>query len=298
VIIAFGMANHWADLPTVHDTESGIAAIEREQMTKPRPLETECQLFHQPSYVHLPSSNESYSEKEFFGNSMTLNTIKLIQYCHSLQTSSSSSLPEPVSLLPTVLKSTVVNDTYDSTIAFVHKDLESPFVNGVGITSAELHLTMCRHFLMRSVAAITMHAGFDGCIEVCLDTLTDVLDHYLRRIVLLFRASTDTRNDCGSSCYHNDVIQHAFAEIGIGKLTNLHDFYQTRLVAYQTHLLNHCKQLEQDVVGTTSSGLSDGTAKQTNHSVLEDCTSDINFPVDALEETCCSDHILSLDENM
>ena len=33
------MACHWADLPVVCDTESGIAAIEREQMTKPRPLD-------------------------------------------------------------------------------------------------------------------------------------------------------------------------------------------------------------------------------------------------------------------
>jgi len=42
------MSEYWASLPTIQDTESGIAAIEREQMTKPRPLDVEGPLLHQP----------------------------------------------------------------------------------------------------------------------------------------------------------------------------------------------------------------------------------------------------------
>lgn len=38
----------WGDLPVIRDTESGIAAIEREQMTKPRPLEVEGPACYQP----------------------------------------------------------------------------------------------------------------------------------------------------------------------------------------------------------------------------------------------------------
>lgn len=41
----------WGDLPIIPDTESGIAAIEREQITKPRPLEISGAKLHQPQPV-------------------------------------------------------------------------------------------------------------------------------------------------------------------------------------------------------------------------------------------------------
>ncbi len=52
------MSRHWGDLPIVPDTESGIAAIEREQMTKPRPIEVEGPTLHQPSSRHHPPTAE------------------------------------------------------------------------------------------------------------------------------------------------------------------------------------------------------------------------------------------------
>jgi hypothetical protein len=52
------MASHWADLPIIRDTESGIAAIEREQMTKPRPLDIEEPPLHQPCSQHVVTMNE------------------------------------------------------------------------------------------------------------------------------------------------------------------------------------------------------------------------------------------------
>ena len=52
------MTTRWADLPVIRDTESGIAAIEREQMTKPRPLDIEEPALHQPSIVPQHTPNE------------------------------------------------------------------------------------------------------------------------------------------------------------------------------------------------------------------------------------------------
>lgn len=53
------MTAHWGDLPTLRDTDSGIAAVEREQLTKARPMEIEGPRLHQPSSKHHPPSNES-----------------------------------------------------------------------------------------------------------------------------------------------------------------------------------------------------------------------------------------------
>ena len=52
------MSTHWGEIPIVPDTDSGIAAIEREQITKLRPMETEGPKLHQPSSRHFPPSNE------------------------------------------------------------------------------------------------------------------------------------------------------------------------------------------------------------------------------------------------
>ena len=52
------MSGRWGDLPVIRDTESGIAAIEREQMTKPRPLEIEEPALHQPPSLSQPANNE------------------------------------------------------------------------------------------------------------------------------------------------------------------------------------------------------------------------------------------------
>ena len=52
------MSSHWGEIPVVPDTDSGIAAIEREQMTKLRPMEIEGPRLHQPSSRHYPPTTE------------------------------------------------------------------------------------------------------------------------------------------------------------------------------------------------------------------------------------------------
>lgn len=60
-LIEMSTTLRWGDFPIIRDTESGIAAIEREQMTKPRPLEVEGPLLYQPSPDHIPSTKRSIS---------------------------------------------------------------------------------------------------------------------------------------------------------------------------------------------------------------------------------------------
>jgi len=56
------MDGHWGDIDRVHDTGSGIAAIERQQMTKPRPLEIDSPALHRPS-GHSYTSNDLRSHE-------------------------------------------------------------------------------------------------------------------------------------------------------------------------------------------------------------------------------------------
>ena len=50
------MSTTWGEIPNVHDTDSGIAALEREQMTKPRPTDVEGPPLHQPSQLDSTAS--------------------------------------------------------------------------------------------------------------------------------------------------------------------------------------------------------------------------------------------------
>lgn len=52
------MATHWGDLPVIIDMDSGIAKIERDQMTKPRSMDVEGPRLQQPSNRHYPPTNE------------------------------------------------------------------------------------------------------------------------------------------------------------------------------------------------------------------------------------------------
>ena len=45
---------HWGDLPSLPETDTGIAAIEREQAAKLKNLEVEGPRLHQPSQKHCP----------------------------------------------------------------------------------------------------------------------------------------------------------------------------------------------------------------------------------------------------
>ena len=62
------MGPAWGELPVVLDTESGIAAIEREQMTKPRPMDVEGPRLHQPSSHHTTPGGELVTFNCFYND--------------------------------------------------------------------------------------------------------------------------------------------------------------------------------------------------------------------------------------
>lgn len=49
---------YWGELPQLTDMDRGIAALDREQMTKLRSIEVEGPRLHQPSSRHQPPSKE------------------------------------------------------------------------------------------------------------------------------------------------------------------------------------------------------------------------------------------------
>lgn len=61
----------------------------------------------------------------------------------------------------------------------------------------------------------------------------------------MLRVSVDREALTGSSGFI-DVIERVFQEIGLGSVTNLHTFYQNRIVNYHQNLLQQCQDLEEE----------------------------------------------------
>jgi len=57
------MDTYWGNIDRAHEAGSGIAAIERQQMTKPRPLEIDSPLLHRPSGSYVHATDEVHSHE-------------------------------------------------------------------------------------------------------------------------------------------------------------------------------------------------------------------------------------------
>jgi len=78
------MDSHWGDIEKAHDAGSGIAAIERQQMTKPRPLEIDCPSLHRPSGSHSYTSDDLCSrELTCSATSMNLSICRGVMKHHA-----------------------------------------------------------------------------------------------------------------------------------------------------------------------------------------------------------------------
>jgi len=152
----FSMDGYWGDIDRAHDVGSGIAAIERQQMTKPRPLEIDSPI------LRHPSGSQSYTSDEICSRELTF-----------------------------------------------------------GATG--MNLSVCRAVLKRHVATAFARAGFQSCTAECLETLTDVLYHYLQKVFQLLHVAVDSRDVYVSM---PSVICQVFTELGLDSTAALEDYYK------------------------------------------------------------------------
>ena len=50
-------------------------------------------------------------------------------------------------------------------------------------------------------------------------------------------------------------MERVFYEMGVGRMTSLHDFYQARVIKYRDNLLARCQALQQDYERLKTEGL-------------------------------------------
>lgn len=313
------MSKLWGEIPSVPETDSGIAALEREQITKPRQIEVDGPPLYQPSSRHYPPTNEPLPAKWFQMDPVTLHTIRLIQHArktrqainHVLQQQqpSQSDIKMEPDLFPTVppipeYTGPPLKHMQQTLIQFTPANLDSDFVKGIGETPPVIDEIANRKLLRRSVATVLAHMSFESTPESVLETLTDVTHEYFLQFMKHLRAAADSTAIHGPSGFP-DILEQVFHEMGIGSVTTLHEFYQTRVLSYHKNMLETCKQLvaeyeklQQQPPSAIKSPSASTSQKDTLHviRIKEEPSAEIQFPVlDENDEVTEAEQLLQLE---
>lgn len=269
-----------------------IAAIEREQIIKCRPMEIEGARLHQPSSSKSAQSSGLLPPECTAIDPLVEHTIKLIKYNNqmkSLITNMKSQLAgikkEDDESLKEPLYSTSIPQ-YEgkipgrSTELFCHAktNIDSAFCQGKGVAPPELNYEIVKKILTRSVAAIMAHIGFDDTSDVIVRILTDICHQYLSNMCNLLRAAVDREKQTGITGF-DDVLEQVFHEIGIGSIVYMHDFYMERIIGHYENVLCTSQQLLAEYEQLKNSPLDSHQSDSLSLvKVKDEPLSDIHFP--------------------
>ncbi|XP_064481990.1 STAGA complex 65 subunit gamma-like isoform X2 [Ornithodoros turicata] len=277
---------HWGDLPSIPDTESGIAAIEREQITKPRPVPIEGADLYQPSQrdeLSFPLSPECSAIDPITGHTIALlqHAKKVQALLNIVQQQDKDIKPVEAEYLPDMPPEPKIPGLTEPRAAGM-LDIKFEKPKSPYKAPTELSPDVNRAVLRRAVAVICAHIGYDTT-ESVLEVLTDVCNEFYQRLCLQLRVTVDREALTGQTGFV-DSLEHALNECGIPGLNVLNQFFQDRILNYHKHMIKTCKLLHEtyERVKVPQGSSSDDYR---NVRVKEEPLSEIQFPTsDDLEE--------------
>ncbi|XP_060603179.1 STAGA complex 65 subunit gamma-like isoform X2 [Ruditapes philippinarum] len=307
------MTSHWGEIPIVQESDPATAAIEREQMTKLRPMELEGPRLHQPSSRHYPPTNEPLPAEKFQIDPIVLHTIQLLQHARRLRSLKNNLLQHQQQLqqdkiidfdttypdappIPEYSGPPAVKQKLLHPVPFMNKDMESDFVLGKSEPLPQIDDVACRHLLRRSVAAILAHAGFDSCAESILETMTDFTGEYFTQFTRHLRAAADNLAGHESTGFP-DIVEQVFQEMKVGSVTCLHDFYHKRVINYHKNMEEQCQQLDEEYEKLKEPMLQQKPPDTLSVIRIKEEPSEIHFPeLDEIDEVNNAEQLLNLND--
>jgi len=296
---------YWGEIPTVADTDSGIAALEREQITRPRAMEVDGPPLHQPSSRHYPPTNEILTRQCTQMDPVVIHSIRLLQHIKKLQavaadtqndiksdpdTSASNVGPIPVYDGPPIPDPTKKK-------VYTEENYNRPFVRGEGETPPVIEEVTCRKLLRRSTAAICAHLSFESTSESVLETLTDMCHEFICQMTRHLAEAADRRATHGCLGFP-DIMERVFHEMGLGSVSDLQTFYQQRVLNYHKRLIQQCETLmsqHNSQLKQSSGSPSEGDTFNVIR-IKEETSGDMNFPLlDENDEVNEAEHLLNIE---
>ncbi|XP_063979850.1 STAGA complex 65 subunit gamma-like [Diachasmimorpha longicaudata] len=111
----------------------------------------------------------------------------------------------------------------------------SPRPNKAELKNASIvhHLkpATARNLLKHAVIVLSAHLGYQTASDIAIETLTDVADHFLRKMTLLLKVASEQ-----SEHGFPDTVERVLVETGIGGVANLHDYYQNYVLCNEINV--------------------------------------------------------------
>ncbi|XP_046676176.1 STAGA complex 65 subunit gamma-like [Homalodisca vitripennis] len=169
---------------------------------------------------------------------------------------------------------------------------ESPFTLGEPIVLPELGREVTKEILYKSVSTLCAHAGYDSGMQSSLQVLTDVAEDFFKKFTRLLRYAVDREDLYGNSGFP-DAMERVFHEMGLGSVTRLHDFYQSRVLQYRDQCQEKCQKLVQqyEALLPTIKREPDELVRFKTEMESEEDIPEIHFP--AMAEGDCVDELQS-----
>ncbi|GJQ82087.1 putative histone H3 acetylation [Trypoxylus dichotomus] len=124
---------------------------------------------------------------------------------------------------------------------YVPKQLTA-FSLGKEIDVPEISDAVAKQILIKCIATMTAHVGYETTHQSVLDLLTDVLQAFLIKVSQHLKiAEEDQENGWLSGFPH--IVERVLTELGMGGIRGLHDYYQARVVKYISVLRKRCHDL-------------------------------------------------------
>ena len=150
--------------------------------------------------------------------------------------------PQSLPLAPQVPEQPerILKNSFSYPFRYMEKTFNS-FSQGEGPPPFRLSANVAKKALRKSVGTILAHTGYDSTVYYILDTLTDIVEEYIKKLTLMMR----TAKDQGAGAFP-DIMERVFHEMGIGSITELHGFYRTRVIKYHESMLERCNALQDE----------------------------------------------------
>ncbi|XP_018396240.1 PREDICTED: uncharacterized protein LOC108774596 isoform X2 [Cyphomyrmex costatus] len=219
----------WGELPAREMikqeviTPDLIENVWRQVMDDSNSTDCDYRIDRQPEYLQLP-----------MGNIHVLNTINLHQ---QLRTMEEGTMLGKKNM--TVVESSDSKDTTSSRNLFhflPYQSKRNTFKDGSTIN----YLTpkTSRNLLRHTVTTLLAHIGFENSSDVAIETLTDVADHFLRRMTFLLKAASEQKE-------HGfpDAVERVMLETGVGDVSTLHDYYQEYVLKFEENIKRKVEEM-------------------------------------------------------
>jgi hypothetical protein len=217
------MNEYWGELSSVTETDCGIIAVERAEITRRTPLKVES-IQMDYNYNQTVDNNEDNDYIETcvtdvpIGNPVMLHSIQLLQFIRILNNKSTESITRES--LPQFCPSN-------------HQLIDKYSVRK--INGKDMNEMAVKQLVRRALILIAVHYGYENTSESILDLLVDILCEYLLRMCQTIRSVSDSIALRSSNDFI-DVIDRVFHEMNVPNFESLRQ-YEEDLRIYNQNLM-------------------------------------------------------------